>query len=284
VSTSHRFDLNHGLISKLRSDSPDTEVALLATLRTLGVGQSAIEVPREQYLDVLGSLYREFETPLMPVWRDVATETRLGAEALLGKVTSLPNPMIQLSPLQLARDIGVASGIFLSRGAALACPVRGGFSRGACLRHGWRTFLSRFSLARRMLVVSPRIELHTNDRFIDDFNREVWCSLFYSVGCALRSAVGIDAVVTTAWYTDPTVASISPHLGFLHDIPQQGGAVFFAFPSTLQDTAFALKKSRKRRNAHAQGQYTPRPTFMYWSSDDLIKWAAKVRQTPHVAR
>jgi hypothetical protein len=77
------------------------------------------------------------------------------------------------------------------------------------------------------------------------------------------------AVIGNAWYYDPVVAKISPHLAYVQNYPVQHGASFFRGPPDRSGNA--LMSSRRQR-MYDQGEYHPRKYLMVWTRDSLVDW------------
>jgi len=73
----------------------------------------------------------------------------------------------------------------------------------------------------------------------------------------LKSRPRIRGLLSTAWYNDPVVATISPHLAYLREGLERLGAQTFRIGTSAEVVEDALVKSATRRQLHATGAYVP---------------------------
>ena len=80
-----------------------------------------------------------------------------------------------------------------------------------------------------------------------------------------------------AWYYDPAIASISPHLAFLPLFASRHGAIALGVGSSEDVVADATLKSSTRRRLYQAGEYSPKSFARIWSRRRFLEWANKHR-------
>ena len=121
-------------------------------------------------------------------------------------------------------------------------------------------------------ALAPFFEMHTDPRRMEDFSPEGWRRFYQCVAAMLRHRPEIRGVFGGAWWNDPAVAAISPHLGYLRETPLAHGARTFRYRSGPDVQQNALIHSAERQTAFDQGRYTPASFLLVWRRRDLLAW------------
>lgn len=160
--------------------------------------------------------------------------------------------------------------------AGLSIPFAGGivdlFSRlGGTARAG---LLRRHPVRFRQLIASeqPVLRMYLDPRRTDTFTEEGVGELL--LGAADLLLANPDAIGYTckSWWHDPAIASLSPHLAHLSQVPVSHGALLFPASTSERDAERALSTSKSRRASYEAGQYKPRAFVLFWPRDEMIAW------------
>ncbi len=131
---------------------------------------------------------------------------------------------------------------------------------------------------RRAGGLAPFLESHLDRRLVRAFSRTGYDAFYRRLALILEARADLRGYVGPgAWYCDPALASISPELGYLAEVPAQNGAGLFPVPATDVSTRDALRLSPARLAAYEAGKYVPRPHMVVWPRESLIAWAADGR-------
>jgi len=87
----------------------------------------------------------------------------------------------------------------------------------------------------------------------------------------LRRRPRIRGLVSAAWYNDPVVGRISPHLAYLREGLEALGGQTFRIGTTAEVVEDALVKSATRRRLHAAGTYVPTAYMIVVPRDCLLR-------------
>lgn len=171
------------------------------------------------------------------------------------------------------KDIGLATGCLLPAGAELIQP-QSGVPRSILLQAGIKQFLAGlgyFVAGRRGFL--DYCALHLDVRRLQNFNPEGWRQTYLRIAELLSLNPGVAGVFGTAWFYDPAVAEISPHLAYLRTVREAGGAKNFRGRTATYVTESAVAKSRRRALLYRQGKYQPTAYYLVWHRRELLQWA-----------
>lgn len=121
-------------------------------------------------------------------------------------------------------------------------------------------------------------ELHIDVRALGAFSPAGWTAAYHAVADLLRQNPDIRGGFAASWFFDPHLASISPEMGYLVDIPKQGGATFMRNRPLPVDVTWAMARSAARQRAMKEGRYDPTSYTMAWPRKALIAWSDRERQ------
>ena len=134
------------------------------------------------------------------------------------------------------------------------------------------------SISRYLFIKGyrPWFQIHTESRYLNDFNEEGWESCYLRIAELLDRKPNITGMVGTSWFYDPKLLSISSHLSYLQNFPLDHGAFRLRHGTQTSDIANAIKASETRRQLYQEGKYIPVCYSMLWPRDKLIAWAKQV--------
>ena len=151
------------------------------------------------------------------------------------------------------------------------------------LAGGWpKRYLALPSLARlpanwlftrRAGGLGPLAQLHLHTPMLAEFSETGRDRSFALIAAVLRERPQLRGVMGSAWYYDPRVAAISPHLAYLRDAPVDSGAMLICVGASDAVTASALIRSQTRRRLYESGDYKPREYALYWPRKPFLAWA-----------
>lgn len=149
---------------------------------------------------------------------------------------------------------GIPKRIFAAGGAVQAL-------RAAALFFPWKGALA------------PFFEMHTDPRRMEEFTPEGWRRFYCRVARMLERRPEIRGIFSGAWWNDPAVGRVSPHLAYLHRVPVDHGAAVFRYRQGEDIRHNALVYSAERQAAFESGRYDPTSYILAWRRDDLLAWA-----------
>lgn len=122
----------------------------------------------------------------------------------------------------------------------------------------------------------PCFRLYLDPRYLDDFNREGMLTYYKEAGELLLNHPDVYGFVCRSWFMDPQLASISPRLAYLAEIPMAAGAFVVNRPASSKDIERAIKTSPTRQRLYASGVYKPLSTSLVWPRKQMIEWATSL--------
>jgi len=117
------------------------------------------------------------------------------------------------------------------------------------------------------------LTLHTESRYLSDFNKKGWDASYIRIAEYLERKTSIRGTAGTSWFYDPQLVNISPHLTYLQKRPIENGAFSIRHGSPDQDIKLATLKSKARQRLCLEGKYMPVCYTILWPRDKLISWA-----------
>lgn len=170
------------------------------------------------------------------------------------------------------KDMGVVSFRIIPAGAQILCisGVARSFLKSwnpiSIIRNAW-------FMISKMKGTRPFIEIHTDNRWLHEFNPEGWNRCYLRIAYYLKEHPEIKGMAGGSWFYDPKLAVVSPHLAYLRKIPKDNGAGVFKIETTENCRNDSLFSSNKRRKLYENGEYEPSRYLVIWCRDDLINWA-----------
>lgn len=141
---------------------------------------------------------------------------------------------------------------------------------GQCLR--FLHFLIFRSGGRR-----PFFTLHMHRLVLDDFDAEGWKATYHRLAELLELNPDLKGWLSSSWFLDPALQTISPHLAHLREVPLEGGAELFLVSKNPEGDSGALARSPTRQRLFAAGEYVPAIYMRVWLRCDAITWSRRHR-------
>jgi len=120
--------------------------------------------------------------------------------------------------------------------------------------------------------------MHTVDRYLPRFTPEEMTKSYLRIADLMRADLRIKGIYRSAWFLDPQLENISPHLSYLRIIPEQNGAKVYRIRTRQSDIDNAIALSPLRRKLYGEGKYKPVCYAMFWPRAELLFWARKQRK------
>jgi hypothetical protein len=118
----------------------------------------------------------------------------------------------------------------------------------------------------------PWLRVHTEPRWLEDWNEAGWEEVYRQCARLLRSRPQLLGLAATAWFYDPQLAAISPHLCYCRERLLERGAVMIRVGTSAFDIASATARSPTRRQLYEAGEYVPVSYTLLWPRARLLKW------------
>jgi hypothetical protein len=150
---------------------------------------------------------------------------------------------------------------------------RSGLPKSLIFKDGIGNVFSNAAYFNRIGGFKPFFQIHMHVHLLDQFNEvgrnECYrcCSELYPIHPAILGMFG------GSWFYDPIIKTHSPHLGYLQDVPIEGGARLFRWGPSENSRRLALLKSATRRSLANQGLYEPCSYFLVWDRASQLRWA-----------
>jgi hypothetical protein len=194
-----------------------------------------------------------------------------GVERIRANALLAPEAFFSIENDLLIKDLAVCLGQMFPAGARLI-DLRSGLPRKVLARQG----ASLPSVLRFLHMAGgfrPWFETHVDPRDLSQFNEGGLRQMYLRVAALLEVNPQVHGVFGGSWFYDPVLATISPHLAYLQQIPRQHGARLLRAVTTAGMARSALAKSRRRREAYERGLYRPQCYFLVWPRSALLQWA-----------
>ena len=118
--------------------------------------------------------------------------------------------------------------------------------------------------------IGPWFQIHTESRCLNDFSEPGWDACYIRIAALLRAHPEVLGTAGRAWFYDPQLESISPHLTYLRLRPLERGAFMVWSGTTDDDIRNATAKSANRRRLYEAGEYAPVSYTLFWLREHLI--------------
>jgi hypothetical protein len=123
---------------------------------------------------------------------------------------------------------------------------------------------------------SPFFTQHVAPHRIALFNPDERQRFLLRVASLLRSRSEIRGLISTAWYNDPKIAKISPHLAYLCEGWSRWGQGVFRIGASHEATQDAIARSQTRRSLVEEGSYVPMAYMGIALREQLLRFASDV--------
>jgi hypothetical protein len=160
-------------------------------------------------------------------------------------------------------------------------PVTRSHSVDLASRIGYRASLAliaaqpRWRYARDLFrgqAIWPWLRVHTEPRWLEDWNEAGWEEAYRQCARLLRSRPHLLGLAATAWFYDPQLAGISAHLCYCRERLLERGAVMMRVGTSAFDIASATARSPTRRKLYEAGRYVPVSYSLLWPRERLLRW------------
>jgi|GEM_PF-2726049 len=132
-------------------------------------------------------------------------------------------------------------------------------------------------IAKHMRGFSPVYEVHLPKQTGKHLTPESVYESYELLTQVLKMNPSVKGIFSSAWYHDPVVAEINPHLKYLNELFLNNGGYIHKLGSTESCKQDALLKSKTRQQLYAEGKYMPTNYGRYWSRDAMIMWAKSMK-------
>jgi len=173
----------------------------------------------------------------------------------------------------LLKDVRFAAGLSVPCGAQVV-DMRSIIGYRASVRWLLRNPSRRYAGSfLRSGQVSPWFRIHTESRYLDDFNEPGWDACYMRIAALLRMHPEVLGMAGTSWFYDPQLESVSPRLSYLRLRPVERGASVIRSGTTEFDIRSATAASASRRLLYEAGKYIPVSYSLLWPREELLAWA-----------
>jgi len=124
---------------------------------------------------------------------------------------------------------------------------------------------------------------HIDVRALKEFTPEGWTTSFARIAELLALNPSVRGVAGVAWFYDPELVRVSPHLSYIGQTLQSSGAFRVTMKTQEHDVANALARSLSRKTLHERGEYSPACYLVAWPRRALLEWAARLKIDTSVA-
>ena len=121
--------------------------------------------------------------------------------------------------------------------------------------------------------IGPWFRVHTESRYLDEFNEPGWDACYLRIATLLRRHREVIGMAGTSWFYDPQLETVSPRLSYLRTRPLERGASIVWSGTTAFDIRSATAKSESRRRLYEEGKYIPVSYTLLWPREKLLAWA-----------
>lgn len=286
--------------------SPDEQAAARALQATLPDWRIPTVWPGDEFIRMSESLRGKFgPSTLSDISRLFIVELALSLDAKLAE-QRIPEEVFALYPAASKRllaylreaadeayylpndfffkDARFASGLSVPCGAQMV-DLRSCIGYRASIRWVLRNHSRKYlvSLVRSGQVL-PWLRIHTESRYLDDFNEPGWDACYLRVAALLREHSDVLGMAGTSWFYDPQLDAVSPRLSYLRTRPLERGASLIWSGTSEFDIKSATAKSTTRRQLYEEGKYLPVSYNLLWPREALLAWANAQARHSHKAR
>lgn len=146
-----------------------------------------------------------------------------------------------------------------------------GIPRGLLLRQRPLNLLRGLAFVGfRSRGFAPFMENHVHTEMLQHFTAAGRETCYRLVAQLLQIWPENRGLLGLSWYYDPVVATISPHLGYLREVPAKDGALLLPAGTGTDVVRGATSTSSRRRALYESGQYAPRRYLMAWARRDIL--------------
>jgi hypothetical protein len=201
-------------------------------------------------------------------------------ERILAYLRDVADPQYRYPHDSFSKDLRLASGFSVPCGAQ-DVDLRSIIGYRASSRY----LLSNPSLRHigsvlRSGQIVPWFRIHTDSRYLDDFNEPGWDACYRRIAALLRRHPEVFGMAGTSWFFDPQLEQVSPRLSYLRSRPVERGAYVVRNGTKAFDIQSATAKSESRRRLYEAGKYIPVSYTVLWPREKLLTWAQTPSERP----
>ena len=191
---------------------------------------------------------------------------------ILHQVDAFEGSFFDVGNDQYLKDLAIVSHRLIPVGAEFV-EGGGGIPRRVIFAAGPRQlFRSLWFIVLRCGGFKPFFSLHTHTLALSDFDLEGWRATYCRLAELLELNPHVKGWLSSSWFLDPALESISPHLSHLHKVPVENGGMLLFVCSDPTGSSGALSRSPTRRRLFAEGKYVPAIYMRIWPRRALIDW------------
>lgn len=205
-------------------------------------------------------------TPTRDQFRRVVTD-------ILNQLPSAPDERLTHQADAFRKDLAVCSARLLCCGVRAIDP-RQGLARRDVFGSGVTTALRGAAAIARLGGLGPLYATHLYHRTTRRFMEEDYLSTLRTIAGLLERDPACRGVYSSAWFSDPAVSDISPHLAFLGEVHARSGAMVMRIRNASSTVSSAISKSATRRALYEAGRYVPAQYLVIWTRERLLRWSA----------
>jgi hypothetical protein len=203
----------------------------------------------------------------------IAAEACEQGSRILKRLSAKPGAKMMLTSDTFLKELAICRLEMFACGATLAEPY-GGPRRQLLVTAGLPGALGLLAaLARERGITTPYLSLHLHPPLLHAFNPAGWRKAYLLLAELLEWNPRLRGVLGGGWYCDPEMQRVSPHLTYIREIADEGGALFVRGPTSEDDVKSATIAPGSRREDFLAGRYRPANYVMIWLRKDVLTWA-----------
>ena len=123
-----------------------------------------------------------------------------------------------------------------------------------------------------------RMHVDSNDPILlSEFTESGWNRSLHRLAELLKTS-SVKGIIGCAWFYDPALSNISPHLAYIRSVIVANGGVGFRHRSSPSAIEAATRTSRTRKRLYEEGRYLPANYTLVWLRKELLAWAGASEQ------
>jgi hypothetical protein len=131
---------------------------------------------------------------------------------------------------------------------------------------------NNFLQLRHFRHTIPWFRSHVELRYLNEFNEQGVNAFYERVADLLKAHTDVQGLISSSWFYDAKLESVSPHLNYLWKMPSAHGGFILRGSASKFDITSAIVKSQWRRQEYEAGRYKPAGCLLIWPRDQLLKW------------
>ncbi len=182
------------------------------------------------------------------------------------------SPWLHLDHDLFHKEFGIATLRLYVAGARLVDP-RCGVPRSLLGRGTPADWLRSTSAIASIGGFRPYFQIHTHKFMLETFNEEGSNECYRCCAELYELFPEVLGMFGSSWFYDPALATVSPRLAYLREVPLRGGAKLLYVASGGEAIDNALAKSATRRRLYEEGRYRPKNYMLIWGRRRQQEWA-----------